>query len=378
MSSEDAQEPKGRMLRLRVKKAAANPRCPITAYDVALLAGVSQSAVSRAFTPGASISESTRQKVEKAAAALNYSPNLIARSLSTSRSNMVGVIVPPLENQFYPTLLEALSEAFGVTGRKILLFTTKPGTPVDPILDDILHTGVDALVMIATSVSSRFAEQCQQIGMPVVLLCRKTHSTTVSSVTCGNRAGAETIADFLVAGGHKRIAYLAGLEASSTNNDRESAFTARLAVHGQQLAGRAVGNYAFGRASQAARELLSGDVRPDAVFCANDHTAVAFIKVARAEFGLEIGKDISVVGFDDSDLASWPVFDLTTFSQPIGQMAMRLAQVVDQQMQGDNEHAEQIIIQGEMIVRSSARLPPSGLSNVGGRQVWTPAIDNGG
>ena len=236
-------------------------RTPITAYDVAHLAGVSQSAVSRTFTPGASVSEQTRLKVTKAAKKLNYRPNFIARSLSTRRSDMVGVIVPPLENQFYSSLLEALSSALGKRGRRILLFTSRREISVEPILDDVLHSRVDALVMVAASVSSRFADECQKIGLPIVLVNRKTKSTNISSVTTGNREGAEAIADFLVAGRHQRIAYLAGVESSSTNRDREDAFRNQLAKHGVTLFARAIGDYSFDRSIQAAQGIADAAKR---------------------------------------------------------------------------------------------------------------------
>src|ERR1700761_8811880 len=196
------------------KRQARRRRGLTTAYEVAHLAGVSQSAVSRTFTFGASVSERTRGKVLKAAKKLNYRPNLIARSLSTRRSDMVGVIVPPLENHFFPEMLEALSVELSRSGRRMLLFTSSQNSPVEPILEDVLNARVDALVMVASSVSSHFAEECQAIGLPIVLLNRKTDSKSVSSVTSSNRKGAETIAQFLLAGGHKRFAYIAGLESS--------------------------------------------------------------------------------------------------------------------------------------------------------------------
>jgi DNA-binding LacI/PurR family transcriptional regulator len=317
-----------------VKKVSIDPeglpagrQTPITAYEVATLAGVSQSAVSRTFTPGASVSAVTRTKVMDAARALNYRPNLIARSLITKRSNLVGVIVPPLENQFYPTILETLSMAFARHGRRILLFTSRRGASVEPILDDVLQSRVDALVMVAASVTSRFADECQKIGLPIVHLNRKADGNAVSSVTGANRLGAETIADFLIAGRHSRFAYVAGLENSSTNREREEAFTARLQENAKELSYRAVGNYTTEGATEAARELFSQSKLPDAVFCANDHMALVAISIARSEFGLDVGRDVSIVGFDDSELSRWPIFGLTTYSQPVEQMAERVAQI---------------------------------------------------
>jgi DNA-binding LacI/PurR family transcriptional regulator len=353
------------------KKQIRRKRGLITAYEVANLAGVSQSAVSRTFTFGASVSERTREKVIKAAKKLNYRPNLIARSLSTRRSDMVGVIVPPLENHFYPEMLEALSAELARTGRRMLLFTSQRNSSVEPILEDVLHARVDALVMVAASVSSHFAEECQKIGLPIVLLNRKTDGKSVSSVTSSNKDGGAVIARFLIAGGHKRFAYVAGLESSSTNRDREEAFVEVLSQHGHDLFARGVGDYSFDRAAEVARQMLGATQRPDAVFCANDHMALAFINVAKAEFNLAVGKDISVVGFDDAEMSRWPLFDLTTFAQPLPKMVEQVARIIDNQLAGAKV-APEIVVPGELVVRRSSRLPKAGISGPSTRRIWIP------
>jgi DNA-binding LacI/PurR family transcriptional regulator len=348
------------------------PRHPVTAYEVAHLAGVSQSAVSRAFTSGSSVSAATRKKVMEAAQKLNYRPNLIARSLSMRRSNTVGVIVPPLSNPFFPALLEALSSAFNRLGYRILLFTSNPAISSDPILEDVLHSRVDALVMISASVSSSFADECRMIGLPIVLLNRKTDSKQISSVTGANAKGAETIASFLLEGGHRRYAFIAGLEASSTSRDREEAFSRQLMKSGKRLAARATGHFSFEAAMAASRELLSSRSRPDAIFCANDYMALAAIQVAQKEFGLDLGREISIVGFDDAELASWPLFNLTTFVQPAQLMADRVADMLHRQLcTNENAGSREVVFPGELIVRGSARRPKRGISGPPEREIWT-------
>lgn len=149
-----------------------------------------------------------RVKVEAAAQRLNYRPNLIARSLSMRRSNTVGVVVPPMENVFFPQLLEHLSAAFNRLGYRILLFTSNSTVSSEPILEEVLHSRVDAVVTVSTSVSSSFAEECRKIDLPIVFLNRKPDSKGISSVTGSNTEGAEAIASFLVAEGHKRYAFM--------------------------------------------------------------------------------------------------------------------------------------------------------------------------
>ncbi|MGU7773529.1 LacI family DNA-binding transcriptional regulator [Burkholderia sp. MR1-5-21] len=348
------------------------PRRPATAHEVASLAGVSQSAVSRVFTPGASASPATRERVLAAAEQLGYRPNLVARSLIMGRSHVIGVVVPGNGNPFYQQALELLSTAFAADGYRVLLFTTDHDAPSDPVLEEVLRYKVDALVLVSTRLSSRFAEECLQIGLPVVMFNRKTDSNASSSVTGENRKGGKRIAEFLLAGGHRRFAYVAGLEQSSTSRDREAGFTQCLAKHGVSQIERRVGGYSAAGAEQAIRALLGLRQPPDAVFCANDHMALIAISIARGEFGLEPGTDLSIVGFDDIAMGKWPIFGLTTYSQPVGHMVERTVEIVVRQLTDEQTPLVQETVSGQLIVRESARKPDSGLNVEEGICTWAP------
>ena len=330
-----------------------------TAYDVAHLAGVSQSLVSRAFTPGASVSPEARAKVVEAARALNYRPNLIARSLITQRSRLIGVAMAYMDNQFYPTMLQALSEAFAAEGYRVLLFTPGADGDPDPILDEVLRFQVAAIVLASIRMTSHFAHEVARAGVPIVLFNRRTDAT-VSSVTGQNVFGGRVVGSFLAAGGHARFAYVAGLEDSSTSREREQGFHAALAAAGARLAHRVTGHYDTACAREAARVLFAKPDRPDAVFCANDHTAFAVMETARSEFGLQVGREVSIVGFDDVALAAWPAFALTTFSQPVRPMARRVVEVTLGRIADDGVGPMHDVVPGELVVRASARRPPAG------------------
>lgn len=354
---------------------AAIGRRRVTAHDVARLAGVSQSAVSRSFTEGASVSDETRRRVLEAAKRLGYRPNLIARSLITRRSYIVGVAMAYLENQFYPKVLEALSAALGEIGYRVLLFTPKPGESSDPILEEVLRYRVDALVLASTSLSSHLAEECRHAGVPVVLLNRRTEGRGVSSITGDNERGARAVAAFLAAGQHRSYAFVAGLEDSSTSREREAGYTDQLLSLGFGRPLRATGHYTFEGAVAAARALLSADGRPDAVFCANDHMALAVINIASSEFGLRVGQDVSVVGFDDAGPAGWPLFDLTTYAQPVQPMVDRVVSVVRELLLHPERPAVQEVVPGHLVVRGSARIPATGVTEQDGRRIWIPPAD---
>jgi DNA-binding LacI/PurR family transcriptional regulator len=296
-------------------------------------------------------------KVAAAARLLGYRPNMIARSLITQRSGTIGVAISYMENQFYPAILEALSAAFAVEGYRILLFTPGADGNPDPILDEVLRYRVEAVILASTRLTSHFAEECAQARVPVVMLNRKTESEIASSVTGANFAGGREIAEFLHRGGHERFAFVAGLEDSSTSREREDGFCAGLHAAGVAAPLRVVGNYNFPEAILAARELFSQARRPDAVFCANDHTAFAVMDTARSEFGLQIGRELSIVGFDDVPLAAWPAFDLTTYAQPIRLLVAHVVAVTLKHLAAEDYEAIHEVVPGTLVVRGSARRP---------------------
>lgn len=172
----------------------------VTSQQVAQLAGVSQSAVSRTFTPGASISPATREKVLKAARELGYRPNAIARSLNTARSRIIGVVISYFDNPFYSQVLEALAQKLDTLNYHLLLFVGDREGNVDRIFDQIMQYRVDGIVLASVTLSLELSEECLAAGIPVVLFNRSEESGMASSVNSNNEAAARQIAEFLLAG----------------------------------------------------------------------------------------------------------------------------------------------------------------------------------
>lgn len=345
----------------------------VTSSEVARRAGVSQSAVSRTFTPGASISPKTRAKVLAAAKELGYRPNAIARSLITNRSRIVAVVMAYLENLFYPDVLEELGRRLVMENYRLLLFTGLMDRDSDPVFDQLMQYRVDGIILASTSLSSDLSEECAAAGIPVVLFNRTTERDAVSSVTTRNREGGKRIAEFLVAGGHKRFGYISGLESSSTNRDRFAGYVEGLTEAGHTDIVVGVGNYNRTEAETAAREMLSRPDRPDALFVANDHMAVAVMDVARYEFGLSIPDDLSIVGYDDVGPARWTSYGITSMSQPLKRMVESTVDILMGQISSGEIEAEHRILSGELVVRTSARLPSTGVVEVDGRRIFKPA-----
>lgn len=334
------------------------PVARVTAADVARCAGVSQSAVSRAFTPGASVSAETAAKVRDAAKKLGYRPNMLARSLITGRSRVIGLVVAYLENYFYPEALEKLSTALQRRGYHILVFmTANEAGDIDEVLAEILDHQVDGLILASVETSSDLASRCRALGVPVVLFNRSQDDERLSAVTSDNMTGGRKLARFLVQGGHRRIAHIAGTERASTQRDREAGLRAGLAEAGMRLAARDVGGFRADLAREAALRMFRAPDPPDAVFVANDHMAFAVMDALRFELGLRVPEDVSVVGYDDVKPAAWPAYALTTVRQSANKMVDATVAALLGQIEGDETSPLRIAIEGPLMVRKSARIP---------------------
>ncbi len=331
-------------------------RGKVTSIDVARLADVSQSAVSRTFTPGASVSAETKRKVLEAANVLGYRPNAIARTLITQRSRIIGVVVAYLDNQFYPLVLEWLSKELQRRGYHVLLFMADTGE-ADHILPEILQYQIDGIVMASATLSSGLAQECADAGIPVVLFNRTVPNSPASSVTSDNFDGGRQVARFLVAGGHQRIGFIAGDPDSSTNRDREAGFLDGLNALGRRCWAREVGNYSFAGAVTATERLFGHDEHPDAIFVANDHMAIAVMDTLRHGLGLAIPDDVSIVGYDNVPQAAWPSYGLTTVDQPPTPMIAATVEVLMRQIESGSVRCDTTEVPGRLIVRTSARCP---------------------
>ena len=215
---------------------------------------------------------------------------------------------------------------------------------------------MDGIIAASVAMSSDLPNRCQAAGAPMVLFNRAQDDSQISAVTSDNIAGGRKVAEFLIAGGHQKIGYIAGWEGASTQRDREAGLTTALSDAGMSLHAREVGNFMMKEASEATRRMFATDP-PDAVFVANDHMAFAVMDTLRFELGIDVPNSISVVGYDDVPVAAWPAYNLTTVRQPANRM---VAETVDMLLSkiDNNDIAPRIIeIDGPLILRGSARIP---------------------
>jgi DNA-binding LacI/PurR family transcriptional regulator len=331
------------------------PNEKITSIQVAQRAGVSQSAVSRVFS-GASASAATVAKVRAAADELGYRPNALARSLITGRTRMIGLVVAYLENPFYPVALELMSKALQARGYHLLIFMAGNATETVPtVMQELLDYQVDGIITASVAMSNDLTARCDAAGIPVVMFNRGQDDARLSEVTSDNFAGARRATEFLIQGGHRRIAHVTGWQGSSTGRDRAQGFRAAMADAGMTPVAMADGMYDRDASVRVTREIMA-TARPDAILVGNDHMAFAVMDVLRNELGLSLPGDVSIVGYDDVPMASWGAYDLTTIRQPVRRMVNAAVEMILGQIEGD-QAPHKVRIDGPLIVRGSARKP---------------------
>ncbi|RUR43573.1 LacI family DNA-binding transcriptional regulator [Vreelandella populi] len=330
-------------------------RKSVTSRDVAKLAGVSQSAVSRSFSADAKVAEKTRKKVLEAARELGYRPNSIARSLITRSSRTIAVVAYSLENPFYSVMLEKASRYFQQQGYHLQLFFAPSDNGFATVIDDIIRSQVEGVLMLAITMDSAQAEEVADFGIPFVVINRTVNFDGISQVGSDNYSGGYWAGHYLSSLGHRRIAYLAGLPDSSTDLQRQAGFLKGLADVGVDCYAMEVGNYCYADACHATRRLFANSTPPDALFCANDLMAIAAIDTLRHEFGLAVPDDVSVIGFDDIPMADWPSHSLTTLKQPVELMVLKATELLMAQINQIDINTEHIMLPVTPMLRNSTR-----------------------
>jgi len=343
----------------QARAASARADRRVTSYDVAMLAGVSQSAVSRCFKPGASVSKATYARVMKAAAGLDYIPNAAARSLITRRSNMVAVVISQLANLYYPEALAELSQQIARRGKRVLLFTMQNEADVDAILADIWQYQVDGAIVAAALTEAQIGE-FERRRLPLVVFNRNLRSADVSSVLCDQYDAGRLLASKLAAAGHRQFGIIAGPADSPVATERREGAVDRLHELGLPTPAVASGQFDYASGAQGLRQIIGalGDV-PDAVICGNDVMAIGCLDCARHELGIDVPGRMSVAGFDAVEPSNWLSYNLTTLRQPIHNMALAAADLLTSMIEAQELHGtvgEKRLFAPQFVEGATARL----------------------
>ena len=330
----------------------------VTSVDVAKLAGVSQSAVSRAFSrvpTQSGVSEEAKKRIFAAAKELGYRPNALARSMITGRSKIIALLFSYLDNQFYALALEKLCIELQKNGYHAMVFMMpETAVGVEDTVSELLEYKVDGIITASVELSSSLCKLCQDQGISVVMFNRIKAEEGVSCVSTDNVLGGRLAARLFVETGQQKIALLSGWAESSTGRDRKLGFVRELSDQERGLFDHAAGHFDLDATRAAVFNLLDKPVseRPDAIFVANDYMAIRALSVIRSELNLRVPKDVSIIGFDDIPLAASPEYNLTTLRQPINRMVDQSVSLMLSAI-GGNDAVEIVSIVPELVERST-------------------------
>jgi LacI family transcriptional regulator len=338
----------------------------VTAHDVAALVGVSTSTVSRVLS-GAStdmISDNTRQRVIEAAAQLGYTPDPIARALRGKKSHLLGLIVREIDDPFFARFIARLSMQAREINYHIVLGHAQSDPQEALKMTDVLDTRhTDGVFVLGDLRDDEIAlEEMLQGKHAVVALCRGPSPASLYTVNTDNYAGTHLLLDHLYELGHRRVGFIDGGWLGDIRERREAYFD-YLKMRGlESRAGwvQAETNGADG-GYRAMRRLLELHRRPTAIFASDDIMAIGALK-AICDAGLQVPRDISVVGFDDIELAQYLCPSLTTMRQPIDEMIREALRLMLELIDGDNTSLSEMVIRipPVLVVRQSTGPAASG------------------
>lgn len=284
-----------------------------TLADVAAKAGVSRAAVSRTFTPGASVSPAMRARVEAAAEALGYSPNMLARSLTTRKTQLVGLVSNNFHNPVFLHIFDLFTRGLQDKGLRPLLVNLSEETDPARSLTLLRQYSVDGVIIATSHLPDGFAAAFQAAGVPVVhAFGRVTGATDV--VAIDNIAAGAMAAETLIARGYRSLGFLGGPEGASTTQDRLTGFLQVATKAGTPASASFAGAYGFEHGRAEMTRLLSAP-HAEAYFCADDVLSIGALSAAHSA-GLIVPEDLGLIGLNDMEMAGWANIDLTTIHQP--------------------------------------------------------------
>ncbi|MFN3214244.1 MAG: LacI family DNA-binding transcriptional regulator [Henriciella sp.] len=329
-----------------------------TSYDVARLAGVSQSAVSRCFKPGASISGKMRERVMKAAKELEYQPNAIARGLITQRSNLVAVLVSGRLNLYYPEVLFKITEQLSAAGLRALLFTVDNEEDTEMVIEQAWQFQVDGVIS-ASHMSQDQYKILEKRQIPVVFFNRyfADHPNTV--VYCDPAEQVNELVEQLQTLGHRTAAIVTGPSENMVSRERIKLVEESLTRSGIEIVAQAQGDFTYESGAAGLQEIKAqSKLMPSLVICINDMMAMGCMDEAQAVLGLSVPRELSIIGFDGIGMGQFASYELTTIRQPIGRMAEAAVKMITDRVERPDQSHEKRVFEGAVIPGGSiARAP---------------------
>lgn len=334
--------------------ARRNPRI----FEVARSAGVSIATVSRVSNGTAPVGPRTAARVRAAMERLGYSPHALARGLASRRSHTLGLLITDILTPYFPDIVRGAQEAAEAAGYVVLLGDASVHTASEDLLvKRLLERRVDGLIVASSRTTDEYARQLRSEDVPVVCI-NGPLGQFPHAVQIDQRQGARLAVDHLAELGHRRIAHITGPTGVPTRAERLAAFRAALRDRGiaydPSLVATNVSTIDQSRSASA--QLLALADPPTAIFAYNDRLAVGSYQAIRAA-GLVIGRDVSVVGFDDIPMTEWLDPPLTSVRQPRRDMGRTAVDILLKALRGEPA-PDLVVVQPTLVVRGSTGRAP--------------------
>ncbi|RMF04438.1 MAG: LacI family transcriptional regulator [Chloroflexi bacterium] len=341
----------------------------VTLKDIAAVAGVSHSTVSRALNGNPMIPPETAVRIRKIADELGYVPNTIASGLRRTHSKVLGVLVRRIDDAFLAEVLQGIEDVLYAEGYGLFLATSRRKPEREQaIFRSMSERRVDGVIVCSTEVSQEHLHQLSKFGVPTVLINNQAAIEMAHSVTHDDMSGGLALTRHLIELGHSRIAYLGHSRTGRITRDRLAGYKEALNQAGLPYRAEYVAAGPNGSAEGGAmgmEKLLKVDVRPTAVVCFNDMMAIGAMHALR-QAGFGVPEDCSVTGFDNIPLSQYVNPPLTTFHQPRYELGTEAAEMMLRLLSRKHKNlnaAETIALRGRLVVRESSGPPPDGTRN---------------
>ena len=327
----------------------------VTIKDIARLANVSHTTVSRALNDSPLIKPGTKKKILEIATQLNYTPNYNAKSLVMKKSYTIGLFLTSITNGTSSSFfVETIKGVSSVINQDYNLYVRGLEN-----LDDytmIHHRRFDGIILMSQSdLDNEFISDLKEKKIPCVVLGRDIGDTSLTNIVSNDREGATQIVQYLIENGHQEIALIEGITGFKSSIERRKGYIKALEESHISVREEYIvqGNYDMESGYQAIEKLLSLDNPPTAIFCSNDDMAIGALNAAFAT-GLTVPDDLSIVGFDDIEFARYTNPSLTTVKRPIEKMSSLGAKKMLDILEMDGEkQGEKIYVETELVIRGS-------------------------
>ncbi|HSR31624.1 MAG TPA: LacI family DNA-binding transcriptional regulator [Anaerolineae bacterium] len=334
---------------------------PVSIKDIAQAANVTPGTVSRALRDSPRVHPETKERIQRLAKELGYTPDAQARSLVMGQTQTIGVVVTTLTDPFIGSVVQTIESTAHDHGYAVILASSADIPEREIAAAEMLQSRrVDGVIVTSSRVGALYQERLEQLRVPIVLINSLAGQSgrCIFSIGVDNRHGGYLAANHLIQKGHRRIAYVASPPDRSDSVERSAGYRDALADAGLEfdasLVVQGTGRADGGKSTVPL--LLSLDDPPTAVFCYNDMTAVGVIDSAWTA-GLSLPQDLAIVGFDDIDFAQFTYPPLTTIAQPIARLGQGAVEMV-LALLSDDDAGERAVadtrVRGKLVVRASS------------------------